>query len=91
LWQPIVVRTETLEKVAGNHRYLAYLEFAGEFGVDLEKLVIPAALVDWDEQLVVATVLIEDELGENLTQPETLQAILKAPNASQARLRQSSI
>ncbi|MCK6623734.1 MAG: hypothetical protein DPW09_38005 [Anaerolineae bacterium] len=78
LWQPILVRTQTLEGVAGNHRYLAYLEFATEFGVELERLMIPAALVDCDEELAVAIALIEDELRENLTQPETLQAILKA-------------
>jgi predicted glycosyltransferase len=41
-------------------------------------LVIPAVVVDCDEQLVVAIALIEADLEENLTQPETLQAIFKA-------------
>ena len=52
LWQLIVVRTQTLEGVAGNHGYLAYLEFAAEYGLNPERLMIPAARVDGDEEFV---------------------------------------
>ena len=78
MWQPVVVRAETLEGIAGNHRLLARLEVAGEQGLDLEKLTIPTVLVDCDEGLAVSIALIENELRENLTRWEMVRTLLKA-------------
>ncbi len=78
MWQPIVVRIGTMEGIAGNHRFLAYLELAEEQKHDLETLTIPAMLVDCDEGMAVTIGLIEDELRENLTPWESVQAVLKA-------------
>jgi len=78
MWQPIVVRAGTMEGIAGNHRYLACLEFAQEAGLDRDTLTISAVLVDCDEGLAVSIALAENELRENLTQWETVRALLRA-------------
>jgi hypothetical protein len=78
LWQPIVVRSETMEGIAGNHRFLAYLGLARDQGRDLDRLEIPAVLIDCDEGLAVSIALIENELREDLTQREMLRTLLKA-------------
>lgn len=78
MWQPIVVRAGTMEGIAGNHRYLAYLEWAKEQGANLETLTIPTMLVDCDEGTAVTIGLIEDELREPLTWWEAVRSELKA-------------
>lgn len=78
MWQPVVVRAGTMEGIAGNHRFLAYLAVAAEKGLIAETLTIPAVLVDCDEGDAVTIGLIENELREDLTQWETVRALLKA-------------
>lgn len=78
MWQPIVVRANTFEGIAGNHRFLAYLELMKAQGLDVSDSKIPAMLVDCDEGLAVAIALIENELREDNTPLESVQALLKA-------------
>lgn len=75
MWQPIVVREETREGIAGNHRFLAYLQYAEEHEMSIEDLKLPAMLVDCDEGLAVTIALIENELREDLTQWEAVKAV----------------
>ena len=51
--QPIVVRADTMEGIAGNHRFLAYMAYADENGLKGTNLKIPAMVVDCDEGEVV--------------------------------------
>jgi hypothetical protein len=78
MWQPVIIRAGTLEGIAGNHRFLACLELAPEKGRDPAELMIPVVLVECDEGLAVSIGLMENDLRENLTQWETVRALLKA-------------
>lgn len=78
IWQPIVVRAKTLEGIAGNHRFLAMLEIARERGVGNGDAQIPTMLVDCDEGLAVTIALSENEFRRDLTQWETVHALLHA-------------
>jgi len=77
-WQPIVVRSGTLEGIAGNHRFLALLELSKEQNTDIDELTIPAMLINCDEGMAVTIALVENEFRENLTQWETVRAIIKS-------------
>ncbi|MGD0172898.1 MAG: ParB N-terminal domain-containing protein [Anaerolineales bacterium] len=77
-WQPIVVRSGTLEGIAGNHRFLALLELAKEQNADIDELTIPAMLVKCDEGMAVTIALAENEFRENLTQWEMVRALIKS-------------
>ncbi|GAB4537141.1 MAG: hypothetical protein Kow0063_23470 [Anaerolineae bacterium] len=78
IWQPVVLRQSTMEGIAGNHRFLAYLELGRETGSDEEALKIPAVLVDCDEGFAVNIALIENEVREDLTRWEAIRALLEA-------------
>jgi hypothetical protein len=77
-WQPIVVRSGTLEGIAGNHRFLALLDLAKEQNTDIGELLIPAMLIKCDEGMAVTIALAENEFRENLTQWETVRALIKS-------------
>lgn len=77
-WQPFIVRAGTLEGIAGNHRFLALVELATEQGVDLDTLALPAAVVTCDEGTAIAIALAENEFREDLSDRESLRALLSA-------------
>jgi hypothetical protein len=77
-WQPIVVRSGTLEGIAGNHRFLALLELAKEQNMNIDELTIPAMLIKCDEGMAVTIALAENEFRENLTQWEMVRALIKS-------------
>ncbi len=78
MWQPIVVRDETMEGVAGNHRFLAQVELAAERGIEPCDLMIPAVLVDCDEGMAVSIALAENEIRQDLTRWEAVRALVEA-------------
>jgi hypothetical protein len=77
LWEPVVVRAQTLEGIAGNHRFLAVTEFATDRGQTLHEVQLPVALIDCDEGLAVSIALIKNELREDLTKWEAVRALIK--------------
>lgn len=77
-WQPIVVRAESMEGIAGNHRFLAYLELAKEKGLNMAEITVLAMVVDCDEGTAVAIALIENEGREDLTDFERVHTMIKA-------------
>ncbi|MCJ7609285.1 ParB/RepB/Spo0J family partition protein, partial [Candidatus Bathyarchaeota archaeon] len=76
-WSPILVRAETMQGLAGNHRFLALLHLAEKSGTPLETLKVPALLVECDEGEAVAIGLLENEMRKQLTQWELVKAILR--------------
>lgn len=76
-WEPILVRADTLEGIAGNHRFLAYLALADENGLAPHQMKIPVALIDCDEATAAGIALIENEIRQDLTQWEAIRALLQ--------------
>lgn len=78
MWGPVIVREETDEGIAGNHRFLAYRDYLLENNHVLEKSKIPVMFVDCDEGMAVSIALIENEMRENLTGAEKVYALKNA-------------
>jgi hypothetical protein len=79
MWQPIVLKADTMEGVAGNHRFHAFRELQQEREDNLEApQPIPAALLQCDEGMACAIGLIENDLREGLTPWEQIRSILQA-------------
>jgi hypothetical protein len=87
MWQPIVVRADTMEGIAGNHRFLAQLELAEDAGLRQEHVGVMAVVVSCDEGLAVTIALAENEMRRDLTDWETVRALVAAskakPNAAE--------
>ncbi len=67
-----------MEGIAGNHRFLAYLELVREEGLDENSVRIPAVLIDCDEGFTISIALMENEVRENLTQWEAVRTLIRA-------------
>lgn len=77
LIQPVVLRSSTNEGIAGNHRLLAYMQWAKEQGQEEGEIFVPAILVDCDEATAITIALVENEIREDLTEWETIRALLQ--------------
>lgn len=76
-WQPVVIRAETFEGIAGNHRFLALIELATELGHNLSTTSIPVMVVECDEGMAITIALAENEHRADLTAWEAVRALLK--------------
>jgi len=89
-WTPVILNAQ-YEGIAGNHRFLAYLEHAKETGIPEHHLTIPAIVIDCDEATAVSVALAENEVREDLLLFETLRSLMlvsrKKPQVSQKVFR----
>ena len=51
MWEPIVIRASTFEGIAGNHRFIAFIEYQVERGESLDVPNLPVVLIDCNENL----------------------------------------
>jgi hypothetical protein len=81
-WNPIYVRKETMEGIAGNHRFLAAMKIAEKSNISLAEYTIPAFMVDCEESEAVLLALLENDLRLGLTHFERTKGIIKAAEGS---------
>ena len=77
-WQPIVVRKDTNEGIAGNHRYLAIRNYYEYCGKSLDGVLIHVVEVGCKEGEAVLIGLLENDFRHDMTQLETAEAVLKS-------------
>lgn len=75
MWAPVVVKNDTMEGIAGNHRLLAYINDQLENRIPINQILIPAMLIDCDESTAVLIGLTENEIRQPLTEWEWARSL----------------